>query len=98
MNQSKLEEVLERMAGQILAMDEGELAALLPSYKKVMDNFTPTRAWEKSVIIYFLINSVRVKNSLFQDELRRAAVSSSNGRPKPPPQPRRLYLVKPKDQ
>ena len=62
-----LEKTLDHIAEWILGLDEASLTELLPEYKKRMDHFEPTREWEKAVIIFFLINSVRVKNALFNE-------------------------------
>ena len=43
-----------------------------------MDHFEPSREWEKAVIIFFLINAVRVKNALFNEGiLKKAAPEKS---------------------
>jgi len=64
-----LDKTLDQLAERILSLDEASLTQLLPRYKKIMERFEPTREWEKSVIIFFLINSVRVKNSLFNENI-----------------------------
>lgn len=66
-----LEKVLDQIAEKILSLDEASLTHLLPRYKKTMDQFEPTRQWEKAVLIFFLINSVRVKNTIFNDNIRK---------------------------
>jgi hypothetical protein len=65
-----LEDSLKTIARQILALDEATLIQLLPKYRKRMENFTPTREWEESVIIYFLINGYRIKNTQFNERLK----------------------------
>jgi hypothetical protein len=64
-----LSKVLEQIAEKVISLDEASLTALLPEFKRRMESFEPTREWEKAVIIYFLINSVRVKNSLFNENV-----------------------------
>ncbi|MEW6265280.1 MAG: hypothetical protein AB1641_19555 [Thermodesulfobacteriota bacterium] len=83
-----MEKVLEQLAERIINLDEASLTALLPRYKKRMETFAPTREWEKSVIIFFLINAVRVKNSIFNDGIRKAQ------KEKPPPKINPLKLIK----
>jgi len=46
---------------KILAFDESSLAGLWGKYKNKMEQFDTTKKWEKAVIIFFIINSVRVK-------------------------------------
>ena len=58
-----IEETLQKIARQIMALNEETLTALLPRYKERMMNFAPTQQWEESVVIYFLINGLRIKNS-----------------------------------
>jgi hypothetical protein len=64
-----IDETLENMAEKLLTLDEESLTRLLPRYKEIMDSFEPTLEWEKSVIIYFMINAVRVKNSIFNEQI-----------------------------
>ncbi len=64
-----LESALDKLAETILKLDEASLASLWDKYKKRMDNFDSTKEWEKSVIIFFIINSVRVKNHIFNENI-----------------------------
>jgi hypothetical protein len=64
-------EALEKIADNVLSLDESDLAALLDHYKDRMSQGEPTRAWERAVIAYFLLNGIRIKNTLKQDKLRR---------------------------
>lgn len=57
---------IEDLANDILSLDESDLSAILSYYKKRMENFQPTREWERSVIAFFIINAVRVKNNLMK--------------------------------
>ena len=89
-----IEDVLRKIARQIMALNEETLTALLPRYKERMLDFSPTADWEESVVIYFLINGLRIKNSQFNDKIREYAnpgeageKSGVQGRP-------RLRLVK----
>lgn len=75
-----LDKALEQIAEKIIRLDEASLTQLLPFYKNKMENFEPTADWEKAVIIYFLINAVRVKNTIFNDN-----VTKSRGKKKAPP-------------
>jgi hypothetical protein len=64
-------EALEKIADNVLSLDESDLATLLDHYKDRMSRGEPTRAWERAVIAYFLLNGIRIKNTLKQDRLRR---------------------------
>jgi hypothetical protein len=64
-------EALEKIADNVLSLDESDLAALLDHYKDRMSQGEPTRAWERAVIAYFLLNGIRIKNTLKQDKIRR---------------------------
>jgi hypothetical protein len=63
-------EALEKIADNVLSLDESDLAALLNYYKDRMSHGEPTRAWERAVIAYFLLNGIRIKNTLKQGKLR----------------------------
>jgi len=45
-----------------------------------MDHFEPNREWEKAVVIFFLINAVRVKNALFNEGILKKTATE---KPKP---------------
>jgi hypothetical protein len=64
-----LESSLDKLAETILNLDEASLASLWDKYKKKMENFDSTKEWEKAVIIFFIINSVRVKNHIFNENI-----------------------------
>jgi len=57
---------IDKIADQILDLDEEELAKILPHYKSIMEEFSPNPEWERAVIAFFLINAVRVKKNLAQ--------------------------------
>ncbi len=60
-----LEKALDKIAEQIIALDEASLSQLRKKYLTRLFSFEPTREWEKAVIIYFIINGVIAKNNLF---------------------------------
>lgn len=64
-----LESALDKMAENILSLDEASLSNLWDKYKNKMELFDTTKEWEKSVIIFFIINSVRVKNHIFNENI-----------------------------
>ncbi|UQZ88397.1 hypothetical protein C4J81_03905 [Deltaproteobacteria bacterium Smac51] len=89
-----IEDVLRKIARQIMALNEDTLTALLPKYKERMINFAPTPEWEESVLIYFLINGLRIKNSQFNDKIKEYMVATPDGEKNGPHRRPRLRLVK----
>jgi len=65
-----IEEVLLGLADRVLDFDEASLAQLQEKYLKKVSEFSPTRDWERSIVVYFLINSVRVKNKIFNEKVK----------------------------
>ena len=88
-----LDKALDQLAERILGFDEASLTVLYDKYKTRMEQFDTSRDWEKAVIIFFIINSVRVKNKIFNDNIEKL-----NDRPMPAPSPAKrkpnLKLVK----
>ncbi|MFH0809946.1 MAG: hypothetical protein V2A77_05700 [Pseudomonadota bacterium] len=68
-----MRKALDRLAEQILSFDEASLTSLLDEYRRKMDNFEASREWERAVIIFFIINSVRVKNLMFNENVLKNA-------------------------
>jgi len=88
-----LESALGKMAETILNLDEASLASLWDKYKKKMEHFETTKEWEKSVIIFFIINSVRVKNHIFNENVLKLQEKQSKPAKLPKGKPD-LKLVK----
>ena len=89
-----MEEMLDRIAEKILHLDEASLSGLWQKYKDRMERFEPTKEWEKAVIIFFVINSVRVKNHLFNQQLLQTRQTSDSPQTPFPPKKPDLKLVK----
>lgn len=64
-----MENTLLNIADKILSLDEASLSGLWTKYKNRMECFDASREWEQSVLIFFIINSVRVKNEIFNEQL-----------------------------
>ncbi|MFB3886472.1 MAG: hypothetical protein ACE144_14700 [Thermodesulfobacteriota bacterium] len=64
-----MERALEKLAEQILSFDEASLAHLREKYRLRIEHFDGTKDWEKSVIIYCMINAVSMKNTLFNENV-----------------------------
>jgi hypothetical protein len=86
-----LESALDRLAERILSLDEASLSSLLGKYKARMEHFEPTKEWERAVIIFFIINAVRAKNHIFNEQLLRQREIEPEKRTKGKPD---LHLVK----
>ncbi|MCX7635771.1 MAG: hypothetical protein N2Z74_08515 [Syntrophales bacterium] len=93
-----IEQTLQGMAEKILNLDEASLASLWEKYRQRMERFEISREWERSVIIFFIINAVRAKNHIFNEQIMKM----QEQKPSPPPPPKAkgrppLRLVKPDD-
>ncbi|MGO9116942.1 MAG: hypothetical protein ACLQPD_04955 [Desulfomonilaceae bacterium] len=75
-----IEEVLLTLADRVLDFDEASLTQLQEKYLKKVSEFSPNRDWERAIVVYFLINSIRVKNKIFNEKVKAAKPSSE--RPK----------------
>ncbi|MEW6138455.1 MAG: hypothetical protein AB1733_09495 [Thermodesulfobacteriota bacterium] len=80
-----IEDALLGLADRILDFDEASLAQLQETYLKKVSDFSPTREWERAIVVYFLINSVRVKNKIFNEKVK-------GSRPSEPTRPSRSFL------
>ncbi len=74
-----IEKVLEKIADQILALDEASLSTLRAKYHSRLQHFDATKEWERAVIIYFIINSVITKNNMFNDNIKRLEEQRKRG-------------------
>ncbi len=77
-----MEKALERLAEQVLSFDEASLSNLREKYRSKIEHFDGTRDWEKSVIIYCIINAVSVKNSLFNENVLKREAEKRGKPPK----------------
>ncbi len=59
-----MRDMLDHLADQILDLDANELNEFLPEMQARMDECDNSSQWERSVIIFFLINAVRFKCSM----------------------------------
>jgi hypothetical protein len=66
---NKLEDSLNKIAENILYLDEASLTSLWDKYKAKMEIFSFSPEWEKSVVIFSIINAIRVKNAIFNEQL-----------------------------
>ena len=82
-----MQDILDRLADQVLDLDADDLKALLPRIQARMDLQDQSREWERAVIGFFIINALRVKDTL-------AAKGLARGFHQPAPGEQRLRLVK----
>ena len=80
MADSYLENALLKLSRQLVAFDEASLMDLWEKYAESVRDFEPTRRWEESVLIFGLIQAVRMKNQLFNYNL---SASRQPGAPAP---------------
>lgn len=66
-----IEKALEAIADKILKFDEASMQALWDKYRARIENFEPTKDWERSVIIFFIINAMATKNQWFNDHMMK---------------------------
>ncbi|MDD5167683.1 MAG: hypothetical protein PHN75_02620, partial [Syntrophales bacterium] len=83
-----LEQTLNKMADVILHVDEASLVSLWEKYRARMEQVDINTDWEKSVIIFFIINAVRAKNQMLNDHIlglqdRKSAPSKTPSKKKP---------------
>lgn len=91
---NKLEDSLNKIAENILYLDEASLSALWEKYKAKMEDFSFTPDWERSVIIFSIINSIRVKNAIFNEQLLNKITADEGPPARRKPGKPHLQLVK----
>lgn len=60
-----LEKALRKLASQINAYDEASLMDMWERYAEKVRHFEPTKQWEEDVLIFGIIQGMRLKNQLF---------------------------------
>jgi hypothetical protein len=66
---NSLENSLNKIAENILHIDEASLTSLWDKYKNKVEQFSNSSEWEKAVIIFSIINAVRAKNAIINENL-----------------------------
>lgn len=89
-----IENSLDKIAENILYLDEASLGTLWDKYKTKMEQFSFTPEWEKAVIIFSIINAVRVKNAIFNEQILNKQTPQETTMPKRPHGKPNLKLVK----
>ena len=78
-----MEKALEKLAEQILSFDEASLVHMREKYRLRIEHFDGSRDWERAVIVYYLINAVTMKNTLFNENVLRREKEKGKGLPNP---------------
>lgn len=60
-----MEQLLNKMARQLDALDEASLLALWDKYAVIVSHFEPTKRWEEAALVFSFIQAKRWKNQLF---------------------------------
>ena len=85
-----MERALEKLAEQILSFGEASLASLREKYRLRIEHFDGTKDWEKAVIIYYIINAVSLKNTLFNENVLKGKKEKEGKPSKGPPSLKRV--------
>ena len=91
---NSLENSLNKIAENILHLDEASLTSLWDKYKQKMEQFSTSSEWEKAVIIFSIINAVRAKNAFFNEKLLNNKTPKKKATPERPQGKSYLKLVK----
>ena len=89
-----LEKLLNKIAENILHLDEASLTSLWDKYKNKVEQFSTSPEWERAVIIFSIINAVRAKNAIFNEKLSNNKASKKPAQPEKPQGKSYLKLVK----
>ncbi len=60
-----MEAALLKIAKQINMFDEASFMSLWDKYAEIVRNFEPTKRWEEAALVFGFIQSLRMKNQLF---------------------------------
>lgn len=91
---NKLEISLHKIAENILHLDEASLTSLWDKYKNRVEQFSYSPEWEKAVIIFSIINSVRAKNAIINEQILKNKTRQKPAEPEKPKGKPYLKLVK----
>ena len=91
---NNLEKSLDKIAENILHIDEASLTSLWDKYKNKAERFSTSPEWEKAIIIFSIINAVRAKNAIFNEKLLNNKAPKNTLPPERPQGKSYLKLVK----
>lgn len=72
-----IEKSLNKIADTILHLDEASLTSLWNKYREKVEKFSASADWQRAVIILSIINAVRAKNAIINENVLK------NPSPKP---------------
>lgn len=79
---NNLEKLLDKIAENILHIDEASLTSLWDKYKSRVEQISVSSEWEKSIIIFSIINAVRTKNAILNENiLTKNSAARKTGHP-----------------
>ena len=78
-----MERMLQKMANQLNAYDEASLMSLWDKYAAAVERFEPTKRWEEAALVFSFIQSVRLKNQLFNQHLAAGMELARGDKPLP---------------
>lgn len=64
-----IEKSLNKIAETILYLDEASLTSLWNKYREKVEKFSASADWQRAVIILSIINAVRAKNAIINENL-----------------------------
>lgn len=92
---NSLDKSLDKIAETILHIDEASLTSLWDTYRRKAEQFSQSPEWEKAVIIFSIINAVKAKNAIFNENiLKKNDPKQIKTAPKAPKEKHYLRLVK----
>ena len=91
---NSVENSLNKIAENILHIDEASLTSLWDKYKNKVEQFSTSPEWEKAVIIFSIINAVRAKNAIINEKILNNKTSKKKTTPERPLSKSHLKLVK----
>jgi len=89
---NSIEKSLDKIADIILHIDEASLTSLWDKYKAEVEQFSRSAKWEKAVIIFSIINAVRAKNAIFNENIKKK--NSANQKKSPPEYSKEKHYLK----
>jgi hypothetical protein len=91
---NNLENSLNKIAENILHIDEASLTSLWEKYKSKVEQFNGSSEWERAVIIFSIINAIKTKNAILNETILNNNKSSLKTEPKKHKEKHYLRLVK----
>jgi len=78
-----MEKALLKMARQLRSLDEASLMSMWDKYAEIVRDFEPSERWEEAVLVLSFIQSVRMKNQLFNHHWANVVRARDSARREP---------------